>query len=176
MMKKYVITGGPGTGKTTLVELLSSRGYSTVVEASRLLIEEKRKIDKDFSPLDNPQLFQKEVIDYQSKLESEATGETVFFDRSIVDNYGYSLFYKMPIPEILEKSGRNRYDAVFLLDPLPSYAKDSSRIEDEKTALAIHRAIEEGYKRLGYDVIKVPAISPERRADFVESICLNRGR
>ncbi len=166
-MKKYVITGGPGTGKTKLIELLSKLGFVIVPEVSRILIEEKKKVDSDFSPANNPELFQQEVIRRQIELESKITTDEVFLDRGIVDNYGYSIHYKMPVSKLLEEFGHNRYDKVFLLDPLPSYTQDESRFEDRETALAIHDAIKEGYEEYGYSIITVPVLPPEERVHFV---------
>ena len=36
----YVITGGPSTGKTTLLEELAKRGYKTIPEVARVVIDE----------------------------------------------------------------------------------------------------------------------------------------
>ncbi len=166
-MKRYVITGGPGVGKTTLINILASRGYTVVPEAPRILIEEYIKVDTTFSPLNDPQKFQKEVIDRQIELESKITEDVVFCDRGLIDNYGYSIFYKMPVPEILQTQGSNRYDKIFLLDPLPQYETDTSRYEDKETALAIHNAIEDGYRKYRYEIIKVPVLTPEQRTDFI---------
>ena len=35
----YVITGGPSTGKTTVVNLLAEKGYNTAIEHARHYIE-----------------------------------------------------------------------------------------------------------------------------------------
>lgn len=43
MLEKYVLTGGPGTGKTTLLKELAKRGYQTVPEAARLVIQEEQR-------------------------------------------------------------------------------------------------------------------------------------
>ncbi|WP_279157967.1 AAA family ATPase, partial [Parabacteroides goldsteinii] len=37
----YVITGGPGTGKTSLIEELKIVGYQTVKEVARDIIKEQ---------------------------------------------------------------------------------------------------------------------------------------
>lgn len=166
-MKKYVITGGPGTGKTKVIELLSEHGYTIVPEVSRRLIEEKKRMNDYFSPLDNPKLFQEEVIRRQIEIETKLTEGNIFLDRGLIDNYGYSIYYNMPVSNLLEEFGRGRYDMVFLLDPLPSYTQDESRFEDRETALAIHDAIEEGYEEYGYTITKVPVMSPEERVDFI---------
>jgi predicted ATPase len=38
-IKKYVLTGGPGTGKTTVLEILSLRGYNIISETAREIIK-----------------------------------------------------------------------------------------------------------------------------------------
>ena len=38
----YVITGGPGTGKTSLIEELKTVGYQTVKEVARDIIKEQQ--------------------------------------------------------------------------------------------------------------------------------------
>ncbi len=37
----FVVTGGPGSGKTTLIAALAARGYQTTVEAGRAIIREQ---------------------------------------------------------------------------------------------------------------------------------------
>ena len=41
--KKIVISGGPGSGKTTLINLLKDKGYPCFEEFSRILIDRARK-------------------------------------------------------------------------------------------------------------------------------------
>jgi predicted ATPase len=39
----FVLTGGPGSGKTTLIEALNARGYATTEEAGRGVIREEMR-------------------------------------------------------------------------------------------------------------------------------------
>jgi predicted ATPase len=41
----HVVTGGPGSGKTTLIEALARRGYAHTVEAGRAIIQDQTAID-----------------------------------------------------------------------------------------------------------------------------------
>ncbi|HBR56680.1 MAG TPA: hypothetical protein DEA22_04315, partial [Blastocatellia bacterium] len=38
----YVITGGPSSGKTTMVNLLNKRGYKTTIEHARHYLDTQR--------------------------------------------------------------------------------------------------------------------------------------
>jgi len=169
-MKRYVITGGPGRGKSTLIEILAARGYGVVPEAARIIIEEELSKNSDALPWKNLSLFQAKVAQKQLDLESEAVEDTLFLDRGIVDGYGYCMYGKISVPaSILENIERNdnRYDKVFILESISGYKSDKTRFEDEKMATDIHDAIVAAYDKFGYKPIIVPALPPEQRADFV---------
>ena len=40
----FVLTGGPGSGKSTLIQALDEAGYSTMGEAGRAIIQEQAAI------------------------------------------------------------------------------------------------------------------------------------
>lgn len=166
-MKKYVITAGPGNGKTTVIEILASRGFTVVQEAARLIIEEERLKDSDILPWKNLEKFQEKLAIRQLDLESFVKGEVVFLDRGIVDGYAYCKIGNIPSPQLILDKARNRYDKVFLLDPLNLYKKDEVRLEDAELAKKIHDTIALAYKEFGYITISVPTLPPEQRADFI---------
>ncbi len=168
-MKKYVITGGPGIGKTTVIEILASRGHKVVPEAARMIMEEEKMKGSDALPWINLQSFQELVAERQLKLEEMDTEAVTFHDRGIVDGYGYSILGKVKPPEIIEKLGRGRYEKVFVLDPLPFYENDTSRWEDKDEGLKIHLAIIDAYKHSGYKPVSVPVLPPEERVNFILS-------
>jgi predicted ATPase len=166
-MKKYVLTGGPGIGKTTVLNILTERGYKIIPEAARLIIEEEKNKDSEALPWKNLQLFQEKVAAEQIKLESKIIDEQVFLDRGLIDNHGYCTHKKVPTPKVALEEGRGRYNKVFILDRIPGYKTDESRFEDEKTAKEIHSAIIQSYLDFGYDIVTVPVLPPEERADFI---------
>ena len=45
-MKKYILTGGPGTGKSTLILALEQEGYATVPEAAEAYIKYRQAMGK----------------------------------------------------------------------------------------------------------------------------------
>ena len=52
--KKIVISGGPGSGKTTLIDLLNKNGFDCIEELSRGIIKMQEKKEKTISLHPNP--------------------------------------------------------------------------------------------------------------------------
>ena len=59
--KKIVISGGPGSGKTTLVNLLRVKGYECMDEFSRTIIKRAQKQGENNFFKSQPLEFSKEV-------------------------------------------------------------------------------------------------------------------
>lgn len=165
--RRIAITGGPGVGKTTVLEILSKKGYTIVPEAARIIIKQEMQKDSDCLPWRNLQIFQNSVSNIQFKLENLAKGAIIFSDRGIVDGYAYSKLGGILVPEVVLTHGRNRYQAVFILNELPNYKTDTSRKEDIKLAKKIHEAVNSAYIEFGYNPIQVPVLPPEERARFI---------
>ena len=160
-MKKYVITGGPGVGKSTVIKLLSDKGYMTVSETARSVIERNLKRKSDILPWKDWLGFQKEVCAKQLSIEEKLPkNRIVFLDRGCLDSLAYvKLHGGKPSEELLNI--RLDYSKVFLLEPLGDFKTDNCRKEDKKTALRIHELIKEAYA--GYELVTIPAVSPEER-------------
>ena len=94
MTNWYVITGGPGSGKTTTVNLLKERGYKTTIEHARHYIDTQRITGKSVEEIRNNQKeFQQGVLAMQIAQEQELSlTETVFLDRAIPDALAYYRF------------------------------------------------------------------------------------
>ncbi|MBP7708277.1 ATP-binding protein [Candidatus Pacearchaeota archaeon] len=166
-LTRIAITGGPGTGKSTVLELLSKKGYAIVPEAGRILITENQNKNIDSSKKRASQEFQNKISKLQFKLENNFKEGIVFSDRGIVDGYVYSKLNQLKVPNIITKHGKNRYFLVFILDSLPVYKNDQVRLRDEKTARKIHADLRKAYLHFGYTPISVPVLPPNERVEFI---------
>lgn len=165
----YVITGGPGSGKTTLVNLLSQRGHKTAIEHARHYIDTQRTKGMTVEEIKrNQKEFQDSVLDMQIEQEAAlASEELIFLDRAIPDALAYYRFLGLPLDQKITNAMKNAsYRKVFILDPLP-LVNDYARTEDADDQKRIHSHITEVYGSLGLPIVRVPVLPPGERVDFI---------
>lgn len=168
-MSWYVITGGPGSGKTTTVNLLSERGYKTTIEHARHYIDTMRVTGETVEEIRNNQIkFQHGVLAMQVEQERKLSPkEMVFLDRAIPDSLAYYRFLNLPEDVQINEAMKNvSYKKVFILDPLP-LVNDYARTEDRADQERIQELLVEVYGSLPFPVVSVPVLPPEERVDFI---------
>lgn len=165
----YVITGGPCSGKTTLVSLLRERGYKTSVEEARHYIDLQRENGKSVDEIERHQRsFQLHVLNMQIALEeSLRPDEVVFLDRAIPDARAYYRYLGLPEDKKLSAAmSKLGYKKVFILDYLP-LVSDYARREDAAAQKRIHQNIIDVYRSLPFPIVTVPVMPPEDRIEFI---------
>lgn len=71
--KWYVITGGPSSGKTTVLRELEKLGYIIYSEAARVFIDKEMKGGKSLEEIRrNEAEFQRKVLKIKIKIEKSA--------------------------------------------------------------------------------------------------------
>lgn len=151
----YVITGGPSSGKTTVINELAKLGYLTVPEAARVLID--KKIRK------NEAEFQRKVLEIKIEIEKKLPkNKIIFLDRAIPDSIAYYQICGLNPKEVIKVCEKGRYKKIFFLEQLPM-EKDYARIENAETIRKLNKLLKEEYENLGYKVINIPAMSTKER-------------
>lgn len=167
----FVITGGPGSGKTTLIEALEAAGFARTIEAGRAVIQEQLAHGGDALPWKNQASFAEKMLerDIRSYESATQTGP-VFFDRGIPDVIGYLRLSGLPVPAHMTKAAEDfRYHRrVFIAPPWPEiYAQDAERKQDFDEAQRTYDAMVETYTEFGYELVELPRVSVEERVKFV---------
>lgn len=169
---KIVITGGPGTGKSTIIDHLLKMQFTCMPEISRSITKEAQRSGIDQLFLEDPLLFSRLLLDGridQYENASALGSDKVFFDRGIPDIHGYMDYLGTQYPEIyMEKSNEFRYSHVFMMPPWKDiYTTDNERYESFEQSLSIYQYLIEGYKKMNYNIIRVPEGKVIDRVNFI---------
>ena len=165
-----VITGGPGSGKTTLCEKLSQEGIAIGNESGRAILQ--RPDGHDLRKRD-PLSYALEILklDIEKFRTANSSTETWLFDRGFPDNAGFLDLMGLAKPKELDQACRDyRYaGSVFVAPPWREiYRGDPVRIQDWHEAKATHVAVSAAWQEYGYDLVELPRASIEERALFVK--------
>jgi len=165
--KRIVLTGSPGTGKSSIVDKLEELGYNVIQESARYLIEYYQKYEPEHLPWNDRDYFQKAVEN--KSIDNFNRNKSGFFDRSIVDEIGFRTFYKSTIPkDLTNRCLEYRYNKVFIFRPWEKIFKnDSVRTETFQQTIDLDKCIIDGYKDFGYNPIDVIKGSIEDRVKFI---------
>jgi len=168
----YIVTGGPGSGKTSLLEALRSRGYTCTVEAGRGIIQDQVSIAGRALPWDDRSLFAELMLSWEMRsyrMIQETTGP-VFFDRGVPDVLGYLRLTAVPVPDHIKNAAQKfRYNqTVFITPPWREiFQQDRERKQDFDQAIRTYDALAATYKALDYKLVEIPRIPVEQRARFI---------
>jgi predicted ATPase len=164
---RSVITGGPGVGKSTLLAAITARGISTFAEVARAILQSPGGMEmREQRPAD----FAEAMLEAELGAWHEAESSPSLYDRGFPDIVGFLQLEGLPIPEDLDRCCHDlRYEGpIFRAPPWPEiYAQDDERIQDWTQALESDAAIAAAWKHYGYQLIDVPLVAVEERADFV---------
>lgn len=167
----YVITGGPGFGKTVLIEKLHELGYPTGGEIARQIIAQQIAGGGGLLPWVDGKGFEKKVtkerIDFLNRTDIKSIA---FSDRGLPDQAAFSWYKGKEISlQLKDALATNRYaKQVFLTPPWRQiFRNDQIRTETFEEAERIHGFIVKAYLENGYQLIDLPLVSPEERIEFI---------
>lgn len=174
-IRRILITGSPGSGKTTIIEGLKGRGYKVFNEFSRSLIKGVDDYGNKNLFLDDPMNFSVKLLERrisqfnEAKKIKKAKNNLVFYDRGIQEILGYLKAIGVENSLWEKKLADYRYDIVFIASPWKEiYINDKQRFESYKEAEIYYPFIKDSYEII-HELIEIPKIDIESRIDFVES-------
>ena len=169
---KIVISGGPGTGKSSIIDELSKKGYKIFEESSREIIKKYKKLGYEQLFLSDPIKFSEILLKNRTNqyIESNNTNSNYcFFDRGIPDILAYLDYKKILFNNKFKVSAEKyKYDKVFITEPWKKiYRKDQQRYESYEELLEIDKKIKETYKNLRYKYFIIPNTNVVERVNYI---------
>jgi predicted ATPase len=170
-VKRYILTGAPGSGKTSIVQVLRGRGYAVVDEAATDVIAAEQSRGHD-EPWNDP-VFVDRIIELQRSRQRQpppaGTREQVY-DRSPVCTLTLARYLGHPVTATLSAElHRIIRDAVyerrvFFIRTIGFCLPTSARRISYEDSLEFERCHVDEYERLGFELVQVPADENEKRA------------
>ncbi|WP_353645495.1 AAA family ATPase [Mesorhizobium sp. WSM2239] len=168
----FVLTGGPGSGKTTLIEALKARGYATTEEAGRSIICEEMRDSGGGLPWADRSRFAELMFDWElrSYRDAERQDGPVVFDRGLPDTIGYLRLEGLEVPAWMEEEAwRLRYNKRALIAPpwREIFGNDKERRQSWSVAVRTYEIMVETYTEMDYELLEVPHAPVAERVEFV---------
>ncbi|ACH64471.1 AAA family ATPase [Aliivibrio fischeri] len=167
-----VFTGGPGSGKTTVINELKARDFFCSEEAGRKVIQTQVEQKGDALPWANKEAFRDSMFEFEiaSYQQHQSRNGLVFFDRSIIDILGYSNLEQIKLSDELTSAISNfkYHSKVFIFPPWKEiFTNDSERKQDFSIAVDTYKEMLLAYEKSGYELIEVPFGTVNERVNFI---------
>lgn len=168
-----ILTGGPGGGKSSLLEELRRRGFLCVDEVARGIIKEEVALGGEALPWKNAELFRNRMFEEQLKVYQTNPSQDerwIFFDRGLIDCIAYSRLEGLAIPEEMIRLSKDSpfLSTVFVTPPWEEiYCQDEERKQSFEEAIETYNHIVSSYHDYGYETIDLPKTPIENRVKFI---------
>tara|TARA_B100000965_G_C19513600_1_gene723065 strand:- start:561 stop:1088 length:528 start_codon:yes stop_codon:yes gene_type:complete len=173
MNQRYIITGAPGTGKTSIINELKNRGFNCINENVREIISDEKIIVEGIANYKNQVDFERKIVNLRiQQYLSTSKDHIFFFDRSAFDSIAYLDLKNLQFTsEIITDIRKCSFNRTVFYTPIweEIYINDNERKESVEQAIKIEKFLIKTYESENYRLVKVPKLPIKKRADFIIS-------
>ncbi len=167
----YVLTGAPGSGKSTILHRLRNLGFAGLDEPARQILAEQRSFGGKGVPDRDAGLFTQLMLSrsiFEHRRMQQEKGP-LFFDRGVPDMIAYADLYELEAGFARTASQLYRYNKLVFYVPawVDIYRQDDERRMTYDQACRFGDSMGRVYQDLGYDLVEIPRDTPAKRADFI---------
>ena len=180
-MKKFILTGTPGCGKTAILRQLEVDGFSVVEEAATDVIAlwQACGVPEPWTDV----RFIDPIVDLQRQRQLRAAGEPgemQFHDRSAVCTAALARYLGFPVTEALRaeldriKSEQIFERSVFFIRNLGFVSHTEARRISYEEALRFEQIHDETYREFGFEIIPIEPASLADRVSRIKALAFAR--
>ncbi|MBI1758780.1 MAG: ATP-binding protein [Actinobacteria bacterium] len=166
-MKRFVLTGGHGVGKSSIILALEQAGEHVIFEAAASIRAADRAHGSPFP--DDHDDFESRALRLHLRRERLIPGsaQRVFLDRGAPDHLAYAQVGRWTLTAQEEAACRSaHYDAAYLVEPPPDGVPTLGRVE-ARFCERLVTALERVYRDTGTPIVHVPHVACHDRCLFV---------
>jgi predicted ATPase len=176
-MKRFILTGAPGAGKTSILRALGAAGYPVVEEAATDVVAARLALAEAEYWADPLFIDRIAVLQRQRRAAPVSPGATAqVHDRSAVCTLALARYLGHPVTPLLAEEAAwitagDFFDRrVFFVRPLGFIQHTEVRRISYADSLAFERIHEAEYRRLGFDLVDVPSGTVAERAAAIDAL------